>query len=92
MFFSDFFLKGYNIHVNGIFHCTVRYRQLHCLYEHIKKEFSSIASQLPSFPSKKILPLSGSQLEERRLHLEKYIQAGCKICVLLNEILVIAKV
>ncbi|EEB20430.1 Sorting nexin-17, putative [Pediculus humanus corporis] len=66
---------GFNIHVNGIFHCTVRYRQLHCLYEQIKKDFSLIASQLPPFPSKKILPLSGTQLEERRLQLEKYIQA-----------------
>lgn len=68
--------QGFNIHVNGVFHCTVRYRQLHCLYEQIKKEFSSIASQLPAFPPKKILPLSANQLEERRLHLEKYIQAG----------------
>ena len=49
---------------------------MHCLYEQIKKDFSLIASQLPPFPSKKILPLSGTQLEERRLQLEKYIQAG----------------
>lgn len=68
--------QGYNIHVNGIFHCTVRYKQLYSLYEQIKKEFGSIAAQLPTFPAKKILPLSGTQLEERRQFLEKYIQAG----------------
>lgn len=53
---------------------------MHCLYEQIKKEFSSIASQLPPFPPKKILPLSANQLEERRLYLEKYIQAGKMWC------------
>ncbi|KAK7863146.1 hypothetical protein R5R35_012761 [Gryllus longicercus] len=64
---------GYNIHVNGVFHCTVRYKQLHNLHEQLKKEFG--ANNLPVFPPKKLLPLSSSQLEERRAHLEKYIQS-----------------
>nr|CAD7196925.1 unnamed protein product [Timema douglasi] len=63
---------GYSIHVNGVFHCTVRYRQLLNLHEQLKKEYGS--SNLPSFPPKKILPLSPTQLEERRAMLEKYIQ------------------
>nr|CAD7603276.1 unnamed protein product [Timema genevievae] len=63
---------GYSIHVNGVFHCTVRYRQLLNLHEQLKKEYGS--SNLPSFPPKKILPLSPTQLEERRVMLEKYIQ------------------
>lgn len=64
---------GYNIHVNGVFHCTVRYRQLHNLHEQLKKEFG--VNNLPTFPPKKLLPLSSTQLEERRALLEKYIQA-----------------
>ncbi|CAG2060231.1 unnamed protein product, partial [Timema podura] len=64
--------QGYSIHVNGVFHCTVRYRQLLNLHEQLKKEYGS--SNLPSFPPKKILPLSPTQLEERRVMLEKYIQ------------------
>lgn len=62
----------YNIHVNGVFHCTVRYRQLHNLHEQLKKEFG--VNNLPSFPPKKYLPLTPLQLEERRDQLEKYIQ------------------
>lgn len=64
---------GYNIHVNGVFHCTVRYRQLHNFHEQLKKEFG--VNNLPVFPPKKLLPLSSNQLEERRISLEKYIQS-----------------
>lgn len=67
-------LKGYNIHINGVFHCTVRYKQLHNLHEQLKKVFGN--ESLPSFPPKKLLPLSSSQLEERRILLEKYIQTS----------------
>nr|CAI5833830.1 unnamed protein product [Callosobruchus analis] len=63
---------GYNIHINGVFHCTVRYKQLHNLHEQLKKEFGN--DTVPFFPPKKLLPLTSSQLEERRALLEKYIQ------------------
>ncbi|XP_069980292.1 sorting nexin-17 [Penaeus vannamei] len=62
---------AYNIHINGVFHCTVRYRQLHSLHEQLKRDLGG--STLPPFPPKKLLPLSPSQTEERRLSLEKYI-------------------
>ncbi|KAJ8923688.1 hypothetical protein NQ315_010269 [Exocentrus adspersus] len=65
---------GYNIHINGLFHCTVRYKQLHNLNEQLKKEFGNEA--IPPFPPKKLLPLTASQLEERRVLLEKYIQTN----------------
>lgn len=65
-------LQGYNIHINGVFHCTVRYKQLHNLHEQLKKVFGT--DSVPSFPPKKLLPLTNSQLEERRALLEKYIQ------------------
>lgn len=61
---------AYNIHINGVFHCAVRYKQLHSLNEQLKK----VHQDLPSFPSKKLLPLNPSQVEERRALLEKYIQ------------------
>lgn len=52
----------------------MRYKQLHNLHEQLKAEFGS--DRLPSFPPKKLLPLTEAQLEERRASLEKYIQAG----------------
>lgn len=63
---------GYNIHINGIFHCTVRYKQLHNLNDQLRKEFGN--DKIHSFPPKKLLPLTESQVEERRVALEKYIQ------------------
>ncbi|XP_054266725.1 sorting nexin-17-like isoform X2 [Macrosteles quadrilineatus] len=63
---------GYNIHINGLYHCTVRYRQLHNLHEQLKRIHDP--PNVPVFPPKKFLPLSSHQLEERRCHLEKYIQ------------------
>jgi len=60
----------YEIHINGVRHCSLRYRQLHTLHEKLKREFHP----LPSFPPKKLMALSLAQLEERRLNLEKYLQ------------------
>ncbi|KAG8231282.1 hypothetical protein J437_LFUL010320 [Ladona fulva] len=74
---------GYNLHINGSFHCTVRYRQLHHLHEQLKKEFNT--KPLPYFPSKKILPLTPSQLEERRAQLEKYIQTVGQDSIIINS-------
>nr|XP_033331517.1 sorting nexin-17 isoform X2 [Megalopta genalis] len=63
---------GYNIHINGLFHCTVRYKQLHNFHEQLAKDLDI---SLPSFPPKKFFPLTTNQQEERRLSLEKYIQS-----------------
>ncbi|XP_051156235.1 sorting nexin-17 isoform X2 [Leptopilina boulardi] len=63
---------GYNIHINGLFHCTVRYKQLHNLHEQLIKDYD--ASHL-SFPPKKFFPLTINQQEDRRGALEKYIQS-----------------
>ncbi|XP_017772608.1 PREDICTED: sorting nexin-17 [Nicrophorus vespilloides] len=63
---------GFNVHINGVFHCTVRYKQMYNLHEQLRKEYG--ADILPTFPPKKLLPLTGGQLEERRASLEKYIQ------------------
>lgn len=62
----------YNIYINGIFHCSMRYSQMHTLNEQLKQVFGGQA--LPYFPPKKLFPLSKTQLEERQFCLEKYLQ------------------
>lgn len=84
---------GYNIHINGLFHCTVRYKQLLNFHEQLTKEFDV---KLPNFPSKKLFPLTNNQQEERRTCLEKYIQtigqnSLINNCELLNGFLINAQ-
>ncbi len=62
----------YEIYINGVRHCSLRYRQLHLLHDKLRREFHP--SILPQFPPKKLMPLSLTQLEDRRLSLEKYLQ------------------
>ena len=76
--FSDFISQGYHIHINGIHHCTLRYKQLRHMHDQLRVLFSY--ETLPEFPSKKLLPLSPPQVEERRLLLEKYLQSS-KCCI-----------
>ncbi|XP_012533878.1 sorting nexin-17 [Monomorium pharaonis] len=76
---------GYNIHINGLFHCTARYKQLHNLHVQLSKDLDI---SLPVFPPKKLFPLTSTQQEERRLALEKYIQSiGQNIAINNSEIL-----
>ncbi|KAK7502934.1 hypothetical protein BaRGS_00005883 [Batillaria attramentaria] len=63
---------SYNIHVNGVFHCSARYKQLRQFHEQLRREFG--ATSLPPFPPKKLLSLAAHEVEERRLMLERYIQ------------------
>ena len=63
---------GYFLHINGVYHCMLRYRQLHSLHEQLRREFST--NTLPVFPPKKLFNLSEKEVEERRLMLEKYLQ------------------
>lgn len=65
---------SFNIHINGVFHCTVRFSLLHSFHEQLRKEFGS--DSLPPFPPKKLLPLSAQKVDERRLMLERYIQTA----------------
>ncbi|KAJ8008677.1 hypothetical protein DPEC_G00080900 [Dallia pectoralis] len=64
---------AYNIHVNGVLHCRVRYSQLLSLHEQIKKEYGNHV--IPAFPPKRIFTLTSAEVEQRREHLEKYMQA-----------------
>ncbi|ELU18303.1 hypothetical protein CAPTEDRAFT_150546 [Capitella teleta] len=62
----------FNIHINGVYHCSVRYKQFHNFHEQLKREFTG--TQFPPFPPKKLLALNSAQLEERRAALERYLQ------------------
>uniref|UniRef100_A0A3P8XI35 Sorting nexin-17 n=1 Tax=Esox lucius TaxID=8010 RepID=A0A3P8XI35_ESOLU len=66
-------MKAYNIHVNGVLHCRVRYSQLLGLHEQIKKEYGN--NVVPAFPPKRIFTLTPAEVEQRREQLEKYMQA-----------------
>uniref|UniRef100_A0A8B9S9Y0 Sorting nexin-17 n=1 Tax=Apteryx owenii TaxID=8824 RepID=A0A8B9S9Y0_APTOW len=67
-------IVAYNIHVNGVLHCRVRYSQLLGLHEQLRKEYG--ANVVPAFPPKKIFTLTPAEVEQRREQLEKYMQAG----------------
>ncbi|KAM4694069.1 sorting nexin-17 [Discoglossus pictus] len=64
---------AYNIHVNGVLHCRVRYSQLLGLHEQLRKEYGH--NVIPVFPPKKIFTLTPAEVEQRREQLEKYMQA-----------------
>lgn len=63
---------AFHLHVNGTYHCTFRYSQLHTFHEELKREFKVLVPD--TFPQKKLLSLSGEQLEERRYGMETYFQ------------------
>lgn len=62
----------YNLQINGVHHCSIRYSQLHHFNAQLKKDFNP--SFFTLFPSKKLLSLSSAQIEDRRVELERYIQ------------------
>ncbi|XP_067621305.1 sorting nexin-17 [Eurosta solidaginis] len=66
---------GYNIYINGCYHCCLRYKQLHALHEQLRRRCADLNIQLPTtFPPKRLLPLTNGQLESRRASLEHYLQ------------------
>ncbi|XP_053382758.1 sorting nexin-17-like isoform X1 [Mercenaria mercenaria] len=74
---------SFNIHINGVFHCTARFSLLHSFHEQLKKEFGATA--LPPFPPKKLFPIAGPKLDERRLMLERYIQIVSQEAAIANS-------
>jgi sorting nexin-17 len=68
---------SYDVHVNGLFHCSCRYKRLLELHDVLRRHFpASVAADFPPFPPKRLLPLSDQQLEQRRSQLERYLQLG----------------
>ena len=64
---------SFHIHVNGVFHCKLRYSQLDKFHDQLRSQFPE---RTPSkiFPGKKLFAISGGALEERREALESFIQ------------------
>ncbi|XP_034835128.1 sorting nexin-17 [Maniola hyperantus] len=73
---------GFNIYIDGFFHCTARYKQLLSLHEQLQAQYPHF--KLPQFPPKKIY-LTSSQLDERRILLEKYVQSVGQNTVFANS-------
>lgn len=65
---------GYNIYINGSYHACLRYKQLHALNEQLRRMCVPMGVIMPEFPPKKFLPLTNSQVENRRQALEHYLQ------------------
>lgn len=65
--------QAFNVHINGVLHCSLRYSQLRDLNDQLRAEFPS--AELTDFPPKRMFSLKGDSLNERRLLLEKYIQS-----------------
>ena len=69
--------RSYSVHINGILHCQLRYRQFHNLHLQLRREFGPT---IPQFPPKKLFTLNEAEIEERRLNLEKYLQLISQEC------------
>lgn len=63
----------YDIHINGTYHCSARFRKLRELYEALKREFG--AGSVGEFPSKTVFYLRKEESNSRRLMLEKFLQS-----------------
>ncbi|UJR22230.1 hypothetical protein I4U23_025293 [Adineta vaga] len=65
----------FNIHINGIHHCSLRYSQLRTFNDELQRLFPTAMANIDTFPPKKFFSLSAKDTEERRLSLEHYLQA-----------------
>jgi sorting nexin-17 len=65
----------FNIHINGIHHCSLRYSQLRTFNEELHRLLPTAMSQMESFPPKKFFSLSPKETDERRVLLEHYLQS-----------------
>lgn len=76
---------AYNVHINGSYHCGIRYSDLYQFNEQLRKQFGPRMSA--KFPPRKLLSLTPVQVEERRDQLEKYLQAVCQDPVIASSTL-----
>ncbi|XP_054840338.1 sorting nexin-31 isoform X2 [Eublepharis macularius] len=61
----------YSVYLEGFIFCKVRYSQLHCWNEQLRRVFGR---SVPSFPPKFYLAMTKSMADERRAQLEQYLQ------------------
>lgn len=67
---------AYSVHINGSFHCGIRFSDLYQFNEQLRKEFGPRI--VAKFPPRKLLSLTPAQVEERRIQLERYLQSVCQ--------------
>eukprot|EP00048_Salpingoeca_helianthica_P021687 m.13786 g.13786 ORF g.13786 m.13786 type:complete len:552 (-) comp6285_c0_seq2:391-2046(-) len=65
---------SFSVFINGVYHCSLRYSQLLDFYTALKAQFPEQMASIP-FPPKKMLALTGAELNERRKSLERFIQS-----------------
>jgi len=65
----------FNIHINGIHHCSLRYSQLRTFNEELQRLLPNAMINIESFPPKKFFSLSSKETDERRTLLEHYLQS-----------------
>ncbi|CAD6187520.1 unnamed protein product [Caenorhabditis auriculariae] len=65
---------AYNLDVNGWFHASIRFRELHQFAETIKQKFGQ-KYKGPEFPPKKLFKLDERAVEERQNKISKYFGA-----------------
>lgn len=64
----------FNIHLNGVHHCSLRYSQLRKFHEELQHLFPTVMESIGQFPPKKLFSLSLRETDERRILLEHYLQ------------------
>lgn len=65
----------FNIHINGIHHCSLRYSQLHIFNDELHRLLPNAMVNIGAFPPKKFFSLSLKETDERRVLLEHYLQS-----------------
>jgi sorting nexin-17 len=65
----------FNIHINGIHHCSLRYSQLRTFNDELQRLLPNSMINIQPFPPKKLFNLSLREIDERRLLLERYLQS-----------------
>lgn len=63
---------AYHVHINGTYHCSVRYSTLSTLHNTLKREYG--AEAVGDFPPKKFFHVSPEASEERRMQLQRFLQ------------------
>ena len=69
------FYRVYQIYVNGVHHCSLRYSQLLTLHQELQRLFPMLIKMAQIFPPKKLFDLSAEDIDERRILLERYLQS-----------------
>jgi sorting nexin-17 len=65
----------FNIYMNGIHYCSLRYSQLRTFDEELHRLLPNAMINIETFPPKKFFSLSAKDTEDRRVLLEHYLQS-----------------